>query len=85
MIRALFGESLLFFVPFAVFGLYLIVKQRNPFAWASWSEQTTWLIIAGLGCAILAFIVTGVTAERHEGSFVPTHIENGRVVPGEFR
>jgi hypothetical protein len=85
MIRALFGESLLFFVPFAVFAAYLVARRRNPFLWASWSEQTTWLVIAGLGCAIVAFIISGVTAERHEGSFEPTHIENGRVVPGQFR
>ena len=60
MIRGLFGEALLFFVPFALFALYLVVRQRNPFLWASWSEQTTWLVIAGLGCAILAFIISGV-------------------------
>lgn len=85
MIRVVFGEALLFFVPFALFALYLILRRRNPFVWASWSDQTAWLVIAGLGCAILAFLITGLTAERNRGSFEPTHLENGRVVPGQFR
>ena len=85
MIRAIFGEALLFFVPFALFAIYLVLRRRNPFVWASWSDQTARLVLAGLGCAILAFIVTGITAERHQGAFEPTHLENGRVVPGQFR
>jgi hypothetical protein len=85
MIRAIFGEALLFFVPFALFAIYLLLRRRNPFVWASWSDQTLWLVIAGLSCAILAFIITGLTADRNTGAFEPTHIENGRVVPGQFR
>jgi Family of unknown function (DUF6111) len=85
MLRAVFGEALLFFVPFAIFALYLLLRRRNPLLWESWSEQTFWLVIAGLACAALAFLYTGITAERHTGAFDPTHIENGRVVPGQFR
>jgi hypothetical protein len=85
MYRAIFGEALLFFLPFAIFALYLILRQRNPFLWAHWSDQTAWLVIAGLLCAVAAFLYTGLTAERHEGGFVPSHLEDGRVVPGQFR
>jgi hypothetical protein len=45
----------------------------------------SWLVIAGLACAILALVVTGITAERRAGPYEPTHLENGRVVPGQFR
>jgi Family of unknown function (DUF6111) len=85
MTRALFGEALLFFVPFAIFAAYLIIRRRNPFAWTSWSDQSLWLVISGLALTIVALIVTGLTAERHTGAFQPTRIENGRVVPGQFR
>jgi Family of unknown function (DUF6111) len=85
MIRAFFGEALLFFVPFAAFALYLLIRQRNPLKWASWSDETAWLVIAGLACTILALLFTGLTADRHEGPFEPTHLENGQVVPGRFR
>ena len=85
MLRAILEEALLFLVPFGLFALYLVLRRRNPFLWAHWSEQTSWLVIAGLGVAVAALIYTGLTAERHEGAFVPPHIENGRVVPGQFR
>jgi uncharacterized membrane protein YbhN (UPF0104 family) len=85
MMRVAFGEALMFFLPFALFALYLIARKRNPLTWAHWSDQTFWLVAAGLVCAAAAFIYTGVTAERYKGAFNPTHLENGRVVPGQFR
>jgi Family of unknown function (DUF6111) len=85
MFRVAFGEALLFFLPFALFALYLVAKKRNPLTWAHWSDQTFWLVVAGLLCAAAAFVYTGVTAERSTGAFNPTHLENGRVVPGQFR
>lgn len=85
MFRVAFGEALLFFLPFALFGLYLILRKRNPLQWAHWSDQSFWLVVAGLACAAAAFLYTGLTAERHQGAFSPTHLENGRVVPGQFR
>ena len=85
MTRALLGEALLFFLPFAAFAIYLLVRRRNPFAWAHWSDQSLWLVMAGLACAILALVVTGLTADRETGAFQPTRSENGRIVPGQFR
>ena len=85
MMRAIFGEALLFLLPFAAFAVYLVIMRRNPLRWSSWSDQTAWLVIAGFACTILALLVTGLTAERHQGGFEPTHVENGRVVPGRFR
>jgi hypothetical protein len=85
MTRAVFGEALLFFLPFALFAIYLVMRRRNPLSAASWSGQVSWLVIAGLACAILALIVTGLTAERRTGPYEPTHLENGRLVPGQFK
>ncbi len=85
MIRAIFGEALLFFLPFAVFALFLILRRRNPFRIAAWSDSTAWLVIAGLACVVVALVITGLTAERQTGAFEPPHLENGRVVPGQFR
>ena len=85
MIRAFLEESLLFFVPFAAFAAYLLIRRRKVLAWASWSDQTLWLVISGCALAILALLVTGITAERQTGAFEPSHVENGRIVPGGFR
>jgi len=85
MTRVILGEALLFFLPFALFALYLLARRRHPLRWASWSEQSITLVLAGLICVILAFVVTGLTADRPTGAFEPTHLENGRVVPGRFK
>jgi hypothetical protein len=45
----------------------------------------SWLVIAGLALAIASLLYAGIAGERQQGAFVPTHLENGRVVPGEFR
>ena len=85
MIRAIFGEALLFLLPFAVFALFLILTRRNPLRLAAWSDSTLWLVIAGLACVVIALVITGITSKREMGAFEPTRVENGRVVPGRFR
>jgi uncharacterized membrane protein YgdD (TMEM256/DUF423 family) len=85
MIRALSGEGLLFFIPFALFALYLVLSRRNPLKVAAWSEATAWLVIAGLACAVGALLFTALTAERQTKAFEPPHMENGQLVPGRFR
>jgi hypothetical protein len=85
MIRVIAEQVLLFLLPFAAFAFYLIVRRRNPLAWSHWSDQTFWLVIAGLACVIVVLLATGILADRQTGEFEPTHVENGRVVPGQFR
>jgi hypothetical protein len=85
MIRAIFGEALFFLLPFAVFALYLILRRRNPFQAAAWSDSTMWLLIAGLASVAIALVITGITSERQTGAFEPPHLEDGRLVPGRFR
>ncbi len=85
MIRAVFEEALLFSLPFVAFALYLALRRRNPFRLAHWSDQTSWLAIAGLALAVLVLLIGGLTAERQTGAFQPPHMEDGRLVPGQFR
>jgi hypothetical protein len=85
MTRAIIQEALLFLLPFVAFAVYLIIRRRNPLAWSSWSDQSVWLVIAGLAVVVVSLIVTGITAGRQTGDFEPTHMEDGRVVPGRFK
>ena len=85
MTRAFLQGFVLFFLPFVLFGIYLIVLRRNALAWSSWSKQSFWLASAGLIMVILSLVATGLLSDRETGAFVPTHIENGRVVPGRFQ
>jgi hypothetical protein len=83
--RAFLQGLVLFLLPFVLFGLYLLARRRNALAWSSWSDQSLWLAIAGVVMVIASLLVTGLVTERHTGAFVPTHMENGRVVPGQFQ
>lgn len=85
MMRAVLQELILFLLPFVAFAAYLVLSRRKALAWSSWSDQSLWLVIAGLAMVVASLIATGLTTERQTGAFVPTHMDNGRVVPGQFR
>lgn len=85
MTRAIVQELALFLLPFIAFAIYLLIRRRNPLAWSSWSDQSVWLVIAGLVFVIVSLVAAGLLGERQTGAFVPTHIEDGRVVPGRFK
>jgi multisubunit Na+/H+ antiporter MnhB subunit len=77
-------------VPLALLGAALLValvvlRRRYPQA-DHWSHSRLALaILIGLVVAVLALLALGVFADRHQGPYAPAHIENGRVVPGQFR
>jgi hypothetical protein len=85
MTRAILQELVLFLLPFVAFAFYLVIRRRNPLLWSSWSEQSVWLVIAGLICVVISLFAAGLIAERRTGAYVPTHMENGRIVPGQFK
>jgi hypothetical protein len=84
MTRAVIQGLVLFLLPFVLFAIYLVSRRRNPLTWSHWSDQSLWLAIAGLSFVIVSLVATGLLAERQTGIYVPTHVENGRVVPGHF-
>jgi len=85
MTRAVVQELLLFLLPFVLFAIYLIILRRNPLVWSHWSSQSVWLTIAGLAIVVVSLVAAGLMADRQTGAFEPTHLENGRVVPGRFK
>jgi heme/copper-type cytochrome/quinol oxidase subunit 1 len=85
MTRAILQELVLFLLPFVAFALYLVIRRRNPLLWSHWSNQSVWLVIAGLACVVVSLLTAGLLADRQTGAYVPSHVENGRVVPGQFR
>lgn len=84
MTRAVVQGLVLFLLPFVLFGSYLVIRRRNPLLWSHWSSQSVWLTIAGLCFVVVSLIVTGFLDERQTGTYVPTRVENGRVIPGHF-
>jgi len=85
MLRKLVEEVALFLLPFLVFAGYLALSGRHPHDKVHWEGKIFRLTMTGLVLAILALVAAGLFGERHRGGYVPPHLENGVVVPGEFR
>jgi len=84
MIRIILTRLLLFLLPFALYALYVYLLRFRP---NSSRPQTPWtpLFIAGLSLVVLSFLVLGFTEPQNmEGTYVPPHAVNGKVVPGHF-
>jgi Family of unknown function (DUF6111) len=85
MLRRVLEELALFLVPFVLFFGYLVLVGRNPLQRVHWDAQLFRLVLAGLGIVIASLVLTGLFSERHPDGYVPAHMENGRLVPGQFR
>ncbi|MDB5559465.1 MAG: putative rane protein [Enterovirga sp.] len=84
MIRVILTEGLLFLLPFAAFALLLLLQRRRVLDIEHWSGPVVWLAMAGLALVLASFLYKGFLADRPEGGFEPTHMENGQLVPGRF-
>jgi hypothetical protein len=84
MIRPVLTELVLFATPFVLYGIFLWATRAGVFHPESWPLSTlAWLTIAALGLVVGSFIVFAQFGGAPPGStYVPAHIEDGRVVPG---
>lgn len=85
MLRVFLEELALFALPFAAFAAFLLFVRRNPLRPEHWEEHWLRLVLAGLFVVVASLVMAGLTSTRHPDGYVPPHLENGRVVPGEFR
>jgi uncharacterized membrane protein YdcZ (DUF606 family) len=84
MTRALLTEFAFFLIPFAVFFIYLLLRQRNPLTFSAWEKSIPILVLVGGAIVVASLLYTGFTAERSLGPYTPPSLENGRVNPGRF-
>lgn len=83
--RNFVDEALLFLVPFVLFALFLVVTKRKVMSKDAWLGPAPWLMLVGLVMIAASLLYAGITAKRNLGDYVPPHLENGRVVPGQFK
>ncbi len=84
MIRPVFTEVALFATPFVIYALYLWATRTGMFDPEGWSKATlAWLTIASLGLMAASFLlIANFSGSPPRSTYVPAHIENGRLVPG---
>ena len=84
MIRQVLTEAGIFLIPFAVYALFLAATRAGVLHPASWPLH----LIAKLSLAALLLVVASfillvqVTGAPPNSTYVPAHMEDGRLVPG---
>jgi len=82
MTRQILERLVLFALPFALYGVYLLAGRQRAVTTPR-NHPWTILVIAGLSLFAASFLVWGLTeGEPTKGQFVPPHVVNGRVIPG---
>jgi hypothetical protein len=87
MIRPALTEILLFAAPFAAYALFLVATRAGVLDPNSWN----WRVVAALTAVAILLSVGGLAMLRQRNlhpagsSYVPPHMENGKVVPGHFK
>jgi hypothetical protein len=84
MIRPVLTEIGIFLIPFAVYALVLIATRSGVLVKSSWPVQVIAKLVLG---ALLLVVVSFILLARFSGApphstYIPAHVENGRLVPG---
>jgi Family of unknown function (DUF6111) len=84
MIRPVFTELALFAAPFVAYALFLWATRAGVLDVSSWPlPRLMWLTIAALLLVIASLLALAQFGGSPPGStYVPAHLENGRLVPG---
>ena len=87
MIRPILTELLLFAAPFGAYAILLWATRAGVLHPDSWPLRTVgWLTVAALVLTIGGFAVLAhITGAPITSTYVPAHMENGRLVPGQMR
>jgi hypothetical protein len=87
MIRQVLTEIGIFLIPFAVYAIFLLATRAGVLKPSSWPLQTlAKLALAATVLVIISFILLAQYSGSPPGStYVPAHIENGKLVPGSER
>ena len=87
MIRPALTEIGIFLIPFAVYALFLAATRSGLFVQSSWPI----IIVARLILVALLLVIAGLIGLAHfsgaapNSTYIPAHVEHGKLVPGTER
>jgi len=84
MIRPIFTELALFLAPFVAYALFLWATRTGVLDVSAWSlPRLAWLTITALVLVVVSFVVLAqFSGAPPRSTYIPAHMENGRLVPG---
>ena len=84
MIRPVLSEVAIFLIPFALYALFLLASRAGVFDRGSW-PQVVVLRLAGIALVMTIgslMLLAHFSGAPPGSTYVPAHIENGKLVPG---
>jgi hypothetical protein len=87
MIRPALTEIGIFLIPFAVYAMFLVATRSGLLAQTSWPLHViAKLLIGALLLVVASFVMLAhFTGAPPDSTYIPAHIENGKLVPGVER
>ena len=84
MIRPVLTEIGIFLIPFAIYALFLIATRSGLLVQSSWPVSViAKLVIGSLLLVVVSFVLLAqFSGGSPNSTYIPAHIENGRLVPG---
>ena len=84
MIRPALTEIGIFLIPFAVYALFLVVTRSGLLVQSSWPVNVIGRLLLG---SLLLVVLSMVLLAQFSGApphstYIPAHMENGKLVPG---
>jgi Family of unknown function (DUF6111) len=87
MIRPIATEIALFLTPFVIYAAFLVATRAGILQPSAWTmPRLAGLLIAALILVVGSFLLLAQFSGAPPGStYVPAHIEDGKLVPGTTR
>ena len=84
MIRPVLTELAIFLIPFVAYALFLMATRAGVFASSSWPVHLVGkLVLGSLLLVIISFVLLAhFSGAPPDSTYIPAHIENGKLVPG---
>jgi len=84
MIRPALTEIGIFLIPFAVYALFLVATRSGLIVQSSWPFHMVAKLAIGALLLVTASLVmlANFSGVPPHSTYVPAHVENGRLVPG---
>lgn len=84
MIRPILTEVGIFLIPFAAYALFLVATRSGVFVSSSWpAHLIAKLVLGSLLLVIISFVMLAhFSGAPPNSTYIPAHIENGKLVDG---
>jgi hypothetical protein len=88
MLRKLLFHGIPLILPFLVYGFWMyVVRRKKEASGGLWDDAPwTWLMVGGFVLMIASLFAVGLlSGEDPGGTYIPPHVVDGEIVPGQVR